>query len=412
VGGRIVMAVVMLGIVAGCGRQAATEAPAAATATTAADGVTWTAEELETLRGLWIGSLPPLPVDPSNVYADDARAAALGERLFFDTRFSSNGAVACATCHRPELGFQDGRPLAEGVGPVPRRTMTVVGTAYSPWLFWDGRKDSQWAQALGPLESAVEHGGDRTLYAHLLAEHYRAEYEAIFGPLPRLERLPRRAGPVADPEAAAAWAALSAAEREAVTRVYANLGKALAAYERGLGYATTRFDAYVAGLLGEGPAAPFTADETAGLRLFIGEAECTNCHSGPRFTNDAFHNTGVPPAAGQTPDLGRALGAPQAAADEFNCLSAYSDAGPDDCDELRFLLVEGEQLKGQFRPPSLRGAAGRAPYMHAGQLATLGEVLAHYNAAPSAAVGQSELHPLGLSAEALGQLEAFLRTLE
>jgi cytochrome c peroxidase len=379
---------------------------------TAAPVAVWSAKELDALRGLWLGSLPPLPPDPSNAFADDPRAAALGERLFFDTRFSSNGAVACATCHLPELGFQDGLPLARGVGPVPRRTMTVVGTAYSPWLFWDGRKDSQWAQALAPLESAVEHGGDRTLYARLVAEHYRAEYQAVFGPLPVLEHLPRRAGPVKDPLAAEAWAGMAAEERQAVTWVFVNLGKALAAYERGLTYPATRFDTYVAGLVGQGQAAPLTSEETAGLRLFIGRAECVNCHSGPRFTNDAFHNTGVPPAAGQEPDLGRALGAPQAAADEFNCLSAYSDAGPDNCDELRFLLIEGDQLRGQFRPPSLRGAAGRAPYMHAGRFATLEEVLAHYNGAPPAAVGQSELHPLGLSAAELGQLAAFLRTLE
>jgi cytochrome c peroxidase len=399
-------------LVAGCTLATVTPTAQPEATVTVQPAAAWTAQELETLRSLWLGSLPPLPPDPSNAYADDPRAAALGERLFFDTRFSSNEAVACATCHRPDLGFQDGLPLARGVGPVPRRTMTVVGTAYSPWLFWDGRKDSQWAQALAPLESAVEHGGDRTLYAHLVAAHYRAEYEAVFGPLPALDHLPARAGPVAHPMAAAAWAEMAAGDREAVTRVFANLGKALAAYERGLAYPATRFDAYVAGLLGQGPAAPLAPDEAAGLRLFIGQAECLNCHSGPRFSNDAFHNTGVPSAAGQAADLGRALGAPQAAADEFNCLSAYSDAGPDDCDELRFLLVDGQQLQGQFRPPSLRGVSGRAPYMHAGQFATLEAVLDHYNSAPPAPVGRSELHPLRLSAAELAQLAAFLRTLE
>ena len=95
--------------------------------------------------------------------------------------------MSCASCHLPDREFQDGRPLAEGVGAVPRRTMPIAGTAYSPWQFWDGRSDSQWSQALGPLESAVEHGGNRTQYAHLAAEHYRGEYEAIFGKLPDLK---------------------------------------------------------------------------------------------------------------------------------------------------------------------------------------------------------------------------------
>ena len=159
----------------------------------------WSDDELATLKNLWIGSLPPVPADPSNQYADNVDAAVFGQKLFFDTRFSSNGQVACATCHLPDQLFQDGTPLANGVGTTTRRTMTILGTAYSPWLFWDGRKDSQWAQALGPMENPVEHGGNRTLYAHLIAEFYADEYTALFGPLPDLSTLPRNAGPVCGP---------------------------------------------------------------------------------------------------------------------------------------------------------------------------------------------------------------------
>src|SRR5512143_1165608 len=169
----------------------------------------WTADEKDLLRGLWIGSLKPLRPDPSNRYADDERAAKLGQQLFFDTRFSSNGKVACATCHQPDQLFQDGLPLSHGVGTTTRRAMTIVGTAYSPWLFWDGRKDSQWAQATGPMESAVEHGGNRTQYAHLIDRFYRADYEAIFGPLPDLSGVPANAGPIDDPTVKAAWESMS-----------------------------------------------------------------------------------------------------------------------------------------------------------------------------------------------------------
>src|SRR5690242_9320383 len=105
------------------------------------------------LKDLWLASLEPLPADPGNRWADDPSAAKLGERLFFDTRLSSNGEVACASCHDPRKDFQDDLPLARGVGTTARRTMPIAATAYSPFLFWDGRKDSQWAQALGPLES-------------------------------------------------------------------------------------------------------------------------------------------------------------------------------------------------------------------------------------------------------------------
>jgi cytochrome c peroxidase len=374
----------------------------------------WSDDELATLKNLWIGSLPPLPADPSNQYADNADAAAFGQKLFFDTRFSSNGQVACATCHLPEQLFQDGTTLANGVGTTNRRTMTVIGTAYSPWLFWDGRKDSQWAQALGPMESPVEHGGNRTLYAHLITEFYADEYAALFGPLPDLSGLPRNAGPVADREAAANWETLSPEEQEAVTRIYVNIGKAIAAYERLLDPGASRFDQYVEALLNNDPAAQdiLTSDEIAGLKLFIGEASCTNCHNGPLFTNNDFHNTGIPDADGLPEDIGRSLGAQQVLADEFNCLSVYSDAQPDECSELNFLVLDEHKQERQYKPPSLRNVAGRGPFMHAGQFTTLEEVLNHYNAAPEAPAGHSELEPLNLTEKQIAQIIAFLKTLD
>ena len=76
----------------------------------------WSQDEIAVLRGLSIGSLPALAPEPSNKFADDERAAALGQQLFFDTRLSSNGKVACASCHLPAQNFQDGKPLGEGVG--------------------------------------------------------------------------------------------------------------------------------------------------------------------------------------------------------------------------------------------------------------------------------------------------------
>jgi len=374
----------------------------------------WSEDELASLRNLWIDSLPPLPVDPSNQYADDPRAATFGQKLFFDTRFSSNGRVACATCHLPGQLFQDGTPLAHGVGTTSRRTMTIIGTAYSPWFFWDGRKDSQWAQALGPMENPVEHGGNRTMYAHLISKYYLEDYESLFGPLPDLSRLPPDAGPVADTQAAANWEGMSPEDREAVTFIYVNMGKAIAAYERLLIPGESRFDRYVEAVLNsdyESANKILTPEEIAGLKLFIGEASCTNCHNGPLFTNNDFHNTGVPAAPDLPEDVGRAKGAQQVLADEFNCLSTYSDAQPQQCGELRFLVADGHELERQFKPPSLRNVATRGPYMHAGQFATLEEVLNHYNTAPEAPVGHSELEPLKLSEKQITQIIAFLKTL-
>jgi len=377
----------------------------------------WTEDEIATLRGLWIGSLSALPPDPSNKVADDQRAVVLGQKLFFETLLSSNGKVACASCHLPQQGFQDSRPLGQGVGATTRRTMPIAGAAYSPWLFWDGRKDSLWAQALGPLESAVEHGGSRTQYAHVIDQHYRTDYEALFGLLPDLSdtaRFPASAGPVADPTVHAAWERMAPDDREVVTRIYANLGKAIAAYERKIMPSPSRFDRYVEALAKGNTAemrAALTQDEVAGLQLFVGKAGCINCHNGPLFTNHDFHNTGVPAAPGLPEDTGRAAGVRQVLADEFNCLSRYSDAAPEDCGELRFAKTDDHALERQFKPPSLRDVAERAPYMHAGQFASLREVLEHYNRAPDAPHGHSELQPLGLSEQELTQLEAFLRSL-
>ncbi len=377
----------------------------------------WSEAEVETLRTLWIGSLPVLPPDPSNQYADDARAAALGAKLFSDTRFSSNGEVACASCHVAEKDFQDGLPLAQGIGTTNRRAMPIAGTAYSPWLFWDGRKDSQWAQALGPWENPVEHGGTRMQYVHLIQTYYKDEYETIFGELPDFSdttRFPESAGPVSDETASAAWNAMTEEDQETVTQVYANMGKAIAAFERTIMPSESRFDQYVEAILAndhETAATILNANEIAGLKLFIGDANCTRCHNGPLLTDNDFHNTGVPAAAGLPEDTGRALGAQQVLADEFNCLSQYSDANPDDCKELRFMLSEGESLMRAYKSPSLRDVAGRAPYMHAGQFATLEEVLRHYHNAPASPSGHTELEMIPINVYQQEQIIAFLKAL-
>lgn len=293
-----------------------------------------------------------------------------------------------STCHQPDKLFQDDLPLSVGVGTTPRRAMTIVGTAYSPWLFWDGRKDSQWAQATGPMESAVEHGGNRTQYAHLIDRFYRTEYEAIFGPLPDLSGLPANAGPIADPTVKAAWESMSEADRINVSRIYANIGKAIAAYEGKIMPGSVKFDQYVEAILKDDLATArsiYTPDEAAGLRLFIGKGNCTDCHNSPLFTNNDFHNTGVPAVASLPEDTGRAQGIQQVVADEFNCLSEYSDAGQADCGELHFIKTDDDHdLTRQFKPPSLRNVAERAPYMNAGQFKTLDEVLNHYSRAPEA----------------------------
>lgn len=373
----------------------------------------WNREELTLLSSLRLSALEAPPADPSNRVEASPVAVRLGQRLFADVRFSANGAVACASCHQPARQFQDGLALAEGVAQGVRRTMPLAGAAYSPFLFWDGRKDSLWAQALGPMEDAAEHGGNRLAFAHLMQAYYRADYEALFGALPDLSHLPPQAGPLGTPAQQAAWQGLSQADRVAVTRVFANMGKAIAAYEKTLQPAASRLDRYVEGLLRQEPgaAAVLNAEEKAGLRIFIGKGRCITCHNGPLLSDQHFHNTGIAPRVAGVPDRGRHAAIARLREDEFNCLGQFSDAAPEQCQELRFLVDADAATEGAFKTPSLRAVAQRAPYMHAGQLASMEDVIRHYARAPQAASGHSELTPVRLSEREVAALAAFLATL-
>lgn len=373
----------------------------------------WNAGEIAILSSMRLSQLAPAPDDRSNAYESMPAAAGLGQRIFSDRRFSGNGAVSCASCHQPDKQFQDGRPLGLGVGTGARRTMPVVGAGYSPFLFWDGRKDSLWSQALGPLEDPLEHGGNRMAYAHVIDAHYRDDYEAIFGKLPALRGLPREAGPLGTPAQRAAWNAMSEDARRDVSRVFANMGKALAAYQKTMRFGESRLDRYLDGVINGNAAASGLLDpsEKNGLRIFIGKGQCVTCHNGPLLSDQHFHNTGIAPRLAGRPDPGRRAIIAKLRGDEFNCLGRYSDARAEQCEELRFLAADDDAMEAAFKTPSLRNVALRAPYMHAGQVATLAEVVRHYSIAPRAAAGHSELKPFALSEAEARDLVAFLGSL-
>ena len=368
------------------------------------------------IQGLSIELLGAPPSDPSNRYADDPAAAALGEALFFDRRLSANGRVACSTCHEPNRGFTDGRQVGRGLTDGNRRTMPIAPAVYSAWQFWDGRADSLWAQALGPIENPAEHGFTRTQVVRLLSAHYRNPYEATFGPLADvsdLQRFPALASPLGKTDAREAWDRMTPADRAVIDDVFVKFGKSLAAYERTLRLRPTRFDDYLAGLSGRAQRrGGLSADEVAGLRLFVGQARCVQCHNGPLLTNEGFANTGVPSRGRRSEDLGRATGIQTALADPFNCRGFFSDAVSGQCDELDYAVVDSPEQRRAFKVPSLRGVAQRAPSMHAGQLASLEAVVDHYNLAPLAPDGTSQLERLNLSRLQRRQLVAFLRTLD
>jgi cytochrome c peroxidase len=135
------------------------------------------------------------------------------------------------------------------------------------------------------------------------------------------------------------------------------------------------------------------------------------CHNGPRFTDNSFHNTGVPPVKDLPLDRGRFDAVAQVQADPFNCFGAFRDGDTSACGELRFMVKDAPELMRAYKTPSLRGAATRPPYMHAGQFSSLEEVVAHYAKAEAAVEGTSEVHPLQLSDRERAALVAFLKTL-
>ncbi len=351
----------------------------------------WSEDEKIQLASLWLGNLPPLPADPTNAVADNPVAAAFGHQLFFDARLSANGMISCSTCHQPVRHFTDGLSRGQAIGTSKRNTPSIVGTAYSPWLYWDGRKDSQWAQALGPLEDPNEHGSSRLHVLSIIASvsGYRKTYQELFGPPPDL------------------------LAQEEVDRAFANIGKVIAAYERLLMPGESRFDQYVEHVNDGGDHLDqdfLSKDEIRGLRLFIGDARCTECHNGPLFTNNEFHNTGLLSAAGETPDRGRIDGVRTVMADPFNCLGAFNDDPNPSCPELRYART-GVELIGATRTPSLRNLTDTAPFQRKGQIETLAAVLEHYNKAPLAMIGHNEAKDLKLSDWELNALETFLNSL-
>ena len=379
----------------------------------------WTSAELQLLRSLSLLSLPDLPASASNRVALSEGAAELGRGLFFDTALSRNGQISCSSCHVSALNFTDGRATSKGLAEGRRNAPSIVGGGYRAWLYWDGRRDSLWSQALAPIESNDEMGTTRGAVVRYVTTsvRYATAYRELFGPPPSLTdhaRFPEHFGPFGEPAEREAWSRLTSKEREEVNEAFANVGKAIEAFERRLVPGESRFDRYVDALLSddvEEADRSLSRDEEAGLRLFIDDTKgrCVRCHNGPLLTNDSFHDVGTGRLGG-IPDLGRYVGLEALRLDPFNCLGAFSDAAPVDCRALRFTNNrDASRDVGAFHTPSLRNVAETAPYHHNGAFPRLSDVLDHYRSPPIEP--PNELSPIEWTDREQEQLEAFLRTL-
>jgi cytochrome c peroxidase len=286
--------------------------------------------------------LPAAAASPVDNPATPARVE-LGRLLFWDPILSGPRDVACATCHHPDFGYAEPLDLSIGTGGVglgpsrafapdapvrlvKRNSQTVLNAAFngmdttgahdpsSAPMFWDLRVRGLEAQALEPIKALEEMRGDSypedravaAVVARLAAiPEYRDRFSAAFG------------------------------GRNAVTE--ANLGRALAAFQRSLVTANAPFDRYM-----RGDTTAMTPEQIRGMNRFE-TTGCANCHSGPMFSDFKAHVLAVPD----------------------NNRLAVSDAG-----------VDGTYA---FRTASLRNLAHTAPYMHNGAFTNLNQVVNFYN---------------------------------
>jgi cytochrome c peroxidase len=441
----------------GDSRDAAADVPAPAgdarVDAQAAAGLT--PEEQAKLRTL--SPLPALPPEPTNAFADNARAAALGQKFFFDRGASGplgevgargrlgnvgdTGKVSCESCHIAKDWFIDTRSMPSNVssgatGLQSRNTTSLVNAAFYTWFNWNGGRDTLWiaGTAVGSMNASF------LSVAHRIFEAYRAEYDAVFTPKldPALDpaaadaaRFPRPAAivPAGRPPGSPpimqgnpgdpTWMMMTPADQQTVLTIMANFAKAIGAYERLLVSRDAPFDRFIAG------------DQNAisdvakrGASLFVGKAKCIACHSGPLFSDNAFHNLGEGPST----DEGRWAAIPGLSRNQFSGSGAFSDDQNGGKAKLAGLTQDPSQV-GAFRTPTLRNVAQTAPYMHTGRMATLAEVIEFYDAGggnivpPSPPDGGTPdggappptkdplLSPLGLTADEKAALVEFLKTL-
>jgi len=380
----------------------------------------WADIELAQLDNLWINNLV-LKNDETNRVAYNPDAIRFGKELFFNKKFSKNGTISCSSCHEPTKYFTDGLKQAVGLKQTTRNAPTIVGSSNHIWFFHDGRADSLWAQAMGPIENPLEHGINRNYFASILYNdvELRIQYETIFGKMPNItnpQRFPKNAGPIKKNRTLLnAWHQMEHEDKNIINEIFVNAAKSIAAYETTLQLAPSRFDNYVQAVMKNDKVKMkelFNKDEVAGLKLFISKGNCTLCHNGPLFTDMSFHNIATPPLNSEKYDWGRYKFVSKIKKNKFNCLSIYNDAENKSCDELKYVVIDQEETMGAFKTPSLRNVTKTAPYMHAGQYETLAEVIKHYSDTPTTKFGHSDLLDIKLSEVERKQLEVFLSTLD
>ena len=211
----------------------------------------WNAQQLALIRSLWLGAAQDAPTDASNRFDGRPEAIRLGEHLFNDPKLSRDGNIACVTCHNPAIAFTDALQTSMGSKKLSRNSQSVQGLARAKWFYWDGRRDSLWAQALTPIETPGEMDNNRTaVVAYVLSnDDYRTALETLKVEISSADGLPKSAGPYGDETAKVAWSKLKSTDREQINRLFAVIGKIIASYVASLEPSYSRFDRFVERIL-------------------------------------------------------------------------------------------------------------------------------------------------------------------
>ncbi|MFI5011004.1 MAG: cytochrome-c peroxidase [Hyphomicrobiales bacterium] len=367
----------------------------------------------ETAVALTLSPLAPPAHDPTNAVSGQCGAIDFGRNLFFDLRLSRDNNRSCATCHIPQEGLADGRAVAAAPSLL-RNTPSLWNVAHNRWFFWDGRADSLWAQAAGPIEAAAELNLDRRELARRVATEpdLRREYEALFGTLPNLI-----ASSDGSHAADTAWEAMPWASRAIATEILVNVAKAIAAFEETLTSADAPFDRFVRSLRLEEQAGSnaLPASALRGLKVFVGRGQCYQCHDGPNFSDGEFHNMMALPEDGDAQDPGRYRGLELLDASEMRADGRFSSSRDRDRIAKLKAAIRGEFTRGQFKTPSLRNVADRTAFLHHGQMLTLKGAVARYSSLRARAREDARADPVVSTIEVFPQdtedLVAFLQTL-
>ena len=434
--------------------------------------VLFNSEEIKLINSLIITGNPPS--DTTNAYEDNANAATLGQKFYFDPQFSGNITVVgkvldptdttyatlidvgpgtgntsqkinCATCHNPSLGFEDRTSSADqqdnstsfaAKSWTGRKALTVFNAYYNSQLWlWAGQADSAWGMMSRPVEGGPHNFG-RVSVVRLICTSYTTDYNAVG--FTSEGTLAAGSGICSTVEAQftatncgytttpgkfgdTCYNQFSSTDQTSINRIFSNYAKAIAAYEKKLVSKNSAFDKWA-----QGDESAMSSAAKRGLKVFLGKGNCVSCHNGPAFTDNQLHNIGVPQDSGfvNTTDSAGFGSYTHYSGDTTGQHSMFRSDGPYSDDTTtgatRVLAALTATLKttakGAFKTPGLRNVSQRGPFMHTGKYKNLWEVVNHYsfggvNSGISGSIDE-KFDPRNLTNSEMLDLVEFLNALE